>query len=187
VPRDAVVTKLLAAYRRLARALGLTETAGDRSSRTVACRRCGRRNRIPAAAEGVPRCGNCHEVLPWIADAGDDDFTEVAERSSMPVLVDVWAPWCAHSWMVSPALERLATTRAGEIKLVKVEAVAAPRLSQRFAVRGIPTRLVLRGGEEVARQAGPALTPEVRSWLDGVLHREAVTMDLPRTKVEEKA
>ena len=44
----------------------------------IACPNCGRRNRVPAAASGTPRCGNCHKPLPWIVNAGDDDFAEVA-------------------------------------------------------------------------------------------------------------
>ncbi|MGH3922725.1 MAG: hypothetical protein ACRDTT_07645 [Pseudonocardiaceae bacterium] len=54
---------------------------------TVRCENCGKLNRVPAAAEGKPRCGNCKAYLPWIVAAGDDDFTEVAERTSVPVRV----------------------------------------------------------------------------------------------------
>ncbi|MGH3851765.1 MAG: thioredoxin family protein [Pseudonocardiaceae bacterium] len=56
--------------------------------RTVTCENCGRVNRVPAAAQGKPRCGNCKAYLPWITDAGDDDFAQIAERASVPVLVD---------------------------------------------------------------------------------------------------
>jgi thioredoxin 2 len=136
---------------------------------TVTCPNCGRRNRVPAVGASVPKCGNCHQPLPWIAEAGDDDFAEVVGRAPMPVLVDLWASWCGPCRMVSPALERLATERAGTLKLVKVEVDAAPRLSQRFAVRAVPTLLVLRGGEVLAQQAGAAPEPALRSWVDGAL------------------
>jgi thioredoxin 2 len=136
---------------------------------TVTCPHCGKRNRVPAAASGVPRCGNCHELLPWIADAGDEDFAEVAERAPVPVLVDLWARWCGPCRMVSPVLERQATERAGDLKLVKVDVDAAPRLSQRFEVRAVPTLMVLRDGEVIARQAGAAPEPALRSWLDQAL------------------
>jgi thioredoxin 2 len=46
---------------------------------------------VPAAATGTPRCGDCHRPLPWIVDAGDENFTEVAEHASVPVLVDFCA------------------------------------------------------------------------------------------------
>ena len=139
----------------------------------VACAHCGKRNRVPTAAGGTPRCGHCHQSLPWIVDAGDDDFAEVAERSPVPVLVDLWATWCGPCRMVSPALERIATARAGRLKLVKVDVDAAPRLSQRFEVRAVPTLMVLRDGKVLARQPGAAPEPALISWLDGVLGGQA--------------
>ncbi len=135
----------------------------------VKCPNCGRRNRVPAAAAGTPRCGNCHKPLPWIVDAGDDDFTEVAERASVPALIDLWAPWCGPCRMVSPALEQLATEMAGRLKLVKVNVDESPRLQQRFGVQGIPTLLVLRGGAVTARQTGAAPAAALRSWLENAL------------------
>jgi thioredoxin 2 len=141
-------------------------------SSIVTCPNCSKRNRVPAAADSIPKCGNCHQPLPWIADAGDDDFAEVAERAPVPVLVDMWATWCGPCRMVSPVLEQLATERAGQIKLVKVDVDAAPRLSQRFEIRAVPTLMVLRDGEVIARQAGAAPAPVLRSWLDEALQRK---------------
>jgi thioredoxin 2 len=135
----------------------------------VTCSHCSKKNRVPAVADGIPKCGNCHQPLAWIVDAGDDDFAEVAERAPVPVLVDLWATWCGPCRMVSPALERIATDRAGELKLVKVDVDAAPRLSQRFEVRAVPTLMVLRDGEVLARQPGAAPEPALRSWLDQTL------------------
>lgn len=136
------------------------------STGTVRCPHCGRTNRVPSAARGVPRCGNCHRSLPWITSAGDDDFGEVVERATLPVLVDMWATWCGPCRMVSPALEQLATEHAGEVKLVKVDIDAAPRLAQRFEVQAVPTLMVLRDGEVIAREAGAAPLPALRKWLD---------------------
>ena len=135
----------------------------------VTCPHCGKRNRVPSVADGVPRCGNCHNSLPWIAEAGDDDFAAVAERASIPVLVDFWATWCGPCRMVSPALEQLATERAGVIKLVKVDVDRAPALGRRFQIQAVPTLLVLRGGEVAARQAGAAPVAVLRRWLDDAL------------------
>ena len=135
----------------------------------VRCENCGRRNRVPAAATGIPRCGNCHQSLPWIVDAGDEDFAELAERASVPVLVDLWAPWCGPCRMVSPALEQLVTEMAGRLKLVKVNVDESPKLQQRFGVQAIPTLMVLRDGRVAARQAGAAPAPALRAWLEQTL------------------
>ena len=139
------------------------------SDKLVTCPSCGRRNRVPAAASGIPHCGNCHDSLPWIADAGDDTFAEVAEAAALPVVVDLWAPWCGPCRMVSPALEQLAADLAGRIKLVKVNVDDSPRLQRRFGVQSIPTLLLLRGGEVKARQAGAAPAPALRAWVDSAL------------------
>ncbi|MGW0007245.1 thioredoxin [Nocardia grenadensis] len=138
-------------------------------SETVKCSNCGKRNKVPAAGAGTPRCGNCHEPLPWIASAADGDFAEIAEKSSVPVLVDLWATWCGPCRMVSPALEQLARERAGQIKLVKTDVDAAPATAERFTVRAVPTLLVLDRGEVLARQAGAAPVPQLRAWLDQAL------------------
>jgi thiol-disulfide isomerase/thioredoxin len=58
--------------------------------------------------------------LPWIVDANDDTFAELAEKASVPVVVDLWAPWCGPCRMVSPALAQVAEQLAGRVKLVKV-------------------------------------------------------------------
>ena len=132
----------------------------------VKCPNCGRKNRVPAAANGTPRCGSCHKPLPWIVDAGDDDFAEVAEQATVPALVDLWAPWCGPCRMVSPALEQLATEMAGKLKLVKVNVDESPKLQQRFGVQAIPTLLLLRNGAVAARQTGAAPAGVLRTWLE---------------------
>jgi thioredoxin 2 len=123
-------------------------------------------NRVPAAARGKPRCGNCKAFLPWIADAADADFAEIAEQATVPVLVDLWATWCGPCRMVSPALTQLASEQPGRVKLVKVNVDEAPRLQQRFGVQSIPTLMVIRGGQVIARQAGAAPVTALRTWLE---------------------
>jgi thioredoxin 2 len=135
----------------------------------VACDNCRKKNRVPAAASGTPQCANCHTPLAWIADAHDDDFGDIADRSKLPVLVDLWAPWCGPCRMVSPALEQLARSFAGRVKLVKVNVDEAPTLSQRFDARSIPTLLLLRDGNVVARQIGAAPESALRTWLESAL------------------
>jgi thioredoxin 2 len=135
----------------------------------VRCEHCGHTNRIPAAAQGSPRCGSCRQPLPWIVDAGERDFAEVAENATMPVLVDMWASWCGPCRMVSPALEQIAKEFAGRVKLVKINVDDAPALSERFTVKAVPTLLILNGSEVVARQAGAAPVPALRQWVERAL------------------
>ncbi|WP_457966589.1 thioredoxin [Arthrobacter sp. D1-29] len=135
----------------------------------ITCPNCGKTNRIPAAASGHPRCGSCRQDLPWIVNAGDDEFAVVAEQSPVPALIDFWAAWCGPCRMVSPVLDKLAREKAGRIKLVKVDVDRSPGLSRRFDVQAIPTLMIIVDGKVIARQAGAAPAGVLRSWLDDAL------------------
>ena len=135
----------------------------------IQCENCGRKNRVPAAARGTARCAQCHQPLTWITEADDHSFAEVADAGSLPVLVDVWAPWCGPCRMVSPVLDRLAHELAGRVKLVKVNADTAPGVVGRFSAQGIPTLLLMRRGQVVARQTGASPEPALRAWLEHAL------------------
>jgi thioredoxin 2 len=139
----------------------------------IRCENCGHKNRVPLAASGRPRCGNCHKALPWIVDALDDTFAEAAEKADPPVIVDMWATWCGPCRMVSPVLERLAIERAGDVKLVKVDVDRAPGLSSRFTVQAVPTLLIMHHGKVIARQAGAAPVEVLRRWFDDAMEKHA--------------
>jgi thioredoxin 2 len=143
-------------------------------TKVVVCPSCSTKNRVPAVADGAPRCGNCRHPLPWVVDTSDASFAAVADESAIPVLVDVWAPWCGPCRMVSPVLEQLATELAGKLKLVKVNADEAPEVSRRFEVQAIPTLVLMRHGEVVDKQIGAAPAPALRSWLTKHLPTDAV-------------
>ena len=81
------------------------------------------------------------------------------------MVVDLWAPWCGPCRVLGPSLEQLAGELAGKVKLVKVNVDEAPGVQRRFAVRGIPTLVILREGKEVGRKVGAAPLAELRSWL----------------------
>jgi thioredoxin 2 len=139
----------------------------------VTCPNCGKRNRVPATARGVPRCANCHTTLPWLTAAGDGDFEEVAGNSTLPVLVDLWAPWCGPCRIVEPGVERAAGSLAGRLKVVKVNVDQAPRTAERLGVQGIPTLLLLRDGREVARQVGAIPPPALLRWAEEAITKPA--------------
>ena len=136
------------------------------SSNVVPCPSCGKKNRVPDAAKGAPRCASCKAPLPWIADAGDASFAEIVEAAKTPVLVDLWAPWCGPCRMVEPDPRAPGAEMAGRLKLVKVNVDDSPQLAQRFGVQGIPTLILMVGGQEKARQTGAAPEHVLRTWLE---------------------
>lgn len=97
--------------------------------------------------------------------ADDADFDDAVE-GSLPILVDLWAPWCGPCRQVSPLLDRLAAERAGRLKLVKVNVDESPRTQARFGVQAIPTLLLFQHGREVGRQQGAVPLPQLRDWVD---------------------
>ena len=125
----------------------------------VRCPSCGATNRLPV--DGIARgtkavCGRCKTPL---AAAGpvtvtDATFTDEIERSPLPVLVDLWAPWCGPCRTVAPIVDQIAAELAGRVKVAKMNVDDNPATSARFGVRSIPTLLVFKDGREVDRIVG---------------------------------
>jgi thioredoxin 2 len=129
----------------------------------ISCQTCGARNRVGPIARGVPRCPKCKSELAWVVDADDASFA-AETTASVPVVVDFWASWCAPCRMISPVLEQLAQTHAGQLKVVKVDVDANPGLASQFGARSIPLLVVIRDRNEVDRIVGalPAAALEQR-------------------------
>jgi thioredoxin 2 len=143
----------------------------------IRCGSCGANNRVPHAklAEGrKPVCGQCKAPLTVAAGpltVTDTTFAAEVERSPLPVLVDAWAPWCGPCRMVAPALEELASELAGRVRIAKLNVDDNPQTASRFAVRSIPTMLVMVGGREVDRIVGALPKAAIRQRLEQALGR----------------
>ncbi len=140
----------------------------------VDCPACGAPNRLAPNPTGRPRCSACRATLPWIVDATSTDFDAEVD-SALPVVVDLWAPWCGPCRTVGPALERIARDNAGSMKLVKVDVDTAPDIAARFDARSIPTMLVMRRGEVLERLVGALPPPELTRRITAHLSRPRPT------------
>ena len=111
-----------------------------------------------------PVCGRCKSQLLSAAHpviVTDANFAEEVERSPLPVLLDMWAPWCGPCRMIAPIIEQLATELAGRVKVAKLNTDENPMTQSRFGVRSIPTLLVLKDGREVDRLVGAIPKQEI--------------------------
>jgi thioredoxin 2 len=98
-------------------------------------------------------------------------FAAHVERSTFPVLVDFWAPWCGPCRMMAPVLDRAAQQHTTTLQVAKVNTDEQPEIAGRFNIRSIPTLILFREGREIARQSGAVDSGTLSRWLDGALSR----------------
>jgi thioredoxin 2 len=134
----------------------------------LACPHCLAINRVPDArlADGA-KCGQCKSpLLPGVpVDLNVSTFDRFVENAGLPVLVDFWAEWCGPCKMMAPVFKQVAADYAHKLRFAKVETEAHPKISLRAHIKSIPTLVLYRNGEEVARVSGAMDATNLKRWL----------------------
>jgi len=98
-----------------------------------------------------------------------NNFQQEVLESSIPVLVDLWAPWCMPCRMISPIVEELGNDNQGKLKVCKLNTDENQNIAARYGIQGIPTLLFFKNGQEVDRIVGVTPKPIIQKKLDAIL------------------
>jgi thioredoxin 2 len=139
------------------------------SDKLAVCGKCGGVNRLPSTRPAeAAKCGSCGSRLfmgrPQDVDSGT--FDKHVARSTLPVLVDVWAPWCGPCRMMAPAYEAAAGELEPGVQLIKLNSDVEQAVAAKLGMRGIPTMLLFLNGREVARTSGAMTTRQIVAWVN---------------------
>ena len=101
-----------------------------------------------------------------IIDVSGDDFEEEVVHSDLPVLVDFWAEWCAPCRRIALAIDEIAEEFKGRVKVAKLNIDNNQEIPAKYGVRGIPTLILFKNGQETQRRVGTVTLSQLKLFLN---------------------
>ena len=105
---------------------------------------------------------------PNVVSLTDSNFATEVLSSTVPVLVDFWAPWCGPCIQLSPVIDEIAGERVGKTKVAKVNVDESPALAGQYRINSIPALLFFKGGQPVGQLVGRQPKSEILAKLDAL-------------------
>lgn len=143
----------------------------------LVCSSCGAVNRAPEGKDPrAAKCGRCHKPMLTgqpIEVTGDSFAVHRRSTKGLPLLVDIWAPWCGPCQSMAPHFARAAVELEPRVRLLKLNSDEAPQVSAELGVRGIPTLVLFLDGKVLAQQAGAMSSQQIVAWTTQALARAA--------------
>jgi len=99
----------------------------------------------------------------------DASFAEEVLNSESPVMVDYWAEWCGPCKMIAPILDEIAGEYNDNLKVAKINIDENPETPQKYAVRGIPTLMIFKGGDVIGTKVGAVSKSQLSTFIDSVI------------------
>ena len=104
-----------------------------------------------------------------VGKVSDADFESEVLKATGAVVVDFWAEWCGPCRMIAPALEEIAGSLNGKVKIVKLNVDENPQTASKYGVMSIPTLMLFKNGEMASRQVGAAPKQKLEQWITGAM------------------
>jgi thioredoxin 1 len=111
--------------------------------------------------------GANQEMQMAVGKVSDATFEAEVLQSTESVVVDFWAEWCGPCRMIAPALDEIAATMQGKVKIVKLNVDENPATASKYGVMSIPTLMLFKNGELASRQVGAAPKQKLEQWISG--------------------
>ncbi|MEW5800619.1 MAG: thioredoxin TrxC [bacterium] len=134
----------------------------------IVCPHCDTTNRLPVSRlTDEPKCGKCKQMLfaahPMTLTSAN--FKTHIEHSSIPLVVDFWAPWCGPCRMMAPVFEQAAAQLEPHVRLAKLNTDDERTIAMEYGIQSIPTLIIFKGGQDIARQSGALNINNLIEWV----------------------
>ena len=135
----------------------------------IVCQQCNAINRLPTEKlDDHGNCGRCKEPLfsGTTLDLTAENFDRNVQKNDIPLVVDCWAEWCGPCKSFGPIFQQATEELEPGARFAKLDTEANRPIGEKLQIRSIPTLLIFKGGEEIARQSGALPLEQFKAWVE---------------------